>query len=824
MPQVPEIPGVIPQVQPFERPVPLPGVEAPPGAFGVGIADAVKTFGGDVSKASDEVFSRALALRQLQVEGKLRDLTTNYYNEIAPIEQEFLTREGENASPEALSEYNAKIGGVQQRYAGMAEQYGPYGKNTFGADSAAMTRSFIQRATIWSGAQTREAQKSSINSQVSAIHDGMRSGAISEEDGVKRMTALEQQRGGILGLPSDTVAQNTKDQISAGLTEKAKGQLVRDPVNGIRNAQTLANSGRLNAKDSDSLSSSVEHSVPAAAEKWRVGAVSGQDTNFGNRKVSPDRLVDAIYANEGHTRGPLVTRGRYVGERALPGGVMPGNLKPWLEEAGMPDMTPEQYAADKDAQRQLMRFKLNQFQNEYGTANDAASVWFTGKPLAQAGFQANDGWHSNQWYISGFNKALARSASSTEFADVGRQAGNAIATDIAPNTGEVFAEHAQQKWDMQRKMDDYAKYDVHTKVDNWIINNAGKGYPDFLANPDNLQLLEQAKQVDPGYALRIPSMINNYNNSLKDRTDEAHLAQLYAMYTDSDPKFQEHNPWEDNKLSMADKVKIARLQGDFHRNGIPDPNFARAYNDLAARYKEEVPDKQSDPEGYKEYRGNLYIAMEAYQEFTKQPLKLGTPQGIKALNEIHQMLMQKQASGYRMYESISVPKDIHDEIAARNPGITEGGIQYEYFKAQALNAFQQIARTTSKLRERRAEYFQPRGYQVGAGQVPPPPPPPSPAPPARPWITAATPPGPPRGVGGPAAVELVSAAQRALAPAGEFEAQTTIPGAEAQEAGLQAIGRTLTAPETAPGLRAERIRAQQAARTAAAQQAAAQNK
>src|SRR6516164_3137285 len=131
MPQVPEIPGVIPQVQPFERPVPLPGVEAPPGAFGVGIADAVKTFGGDVSKASDEVFSRALALRQLQVEGKLRDLTTNYYNEIAPIEQEFLTREGENASPEALSEYNAKIGGVQQRYAGMAEQYGPYGKNTF---------------------------------------------------------------------------------------------------------------------------------------------------------------------------------------------------------------------------------------------------------------------------------------------------------------------------------------------------------------------------------------------------------------------------------------------------------------------------------------------------------------------------------------------------------------------------------------------------------------------------------------------------------------------------------------------------------------------
>src|SRR5215469_879642 len=142
MPEVPGIPGVVPQVQPFERPVPTPGVEAPQAAFGTAISNAVQTFGGDVEKASGEVFNRALALRQLQIEGKLRDMTTNYYNEVAPIQNRFLTQEGENASQEAMQAHLAQINAIRQKYAGMASQYGPYGINTFGAESAALSRSF----------------------------------------------------------------------------------------------------------------------------------------------------------------------------------------------------------------------------------------------------------------------------------------------------------------------------------------------------------------------------------------------------------------------------------------------------------------------------------------------------------------------------------------------------------------------------------------------------------------------------------------------------------------------------------------------------------
>jgi hypothetical protein len=169
MPQVPEIPGVVPQVQPFERPVPLPGVAAPEAAFGTAVSNAVQTFGGDVEKASGEVFSRALALRQLQVEGKLRDMTTDYMNEIAPIQADFLSAKGDNAGPEAMSRHLAQLDAVRQKYVGMAGQYGPYGINTFGADAASMQRSFIRESAVHSATETKGATVRNAESQADML-------------------------------------------------------------------------------------------------------------------------------------------------------------------------------------------------------------------------------------------------------------------------------------------------------------------------------------------------------------------------------------------------------------------------------------------------------------------------------------------------------------------------------------------------------------------------------------------------------------------------------------------------------------------------------
>lgn len=64
--------------------------------------------------------------------------------------------------------------------------------------------------------------------------------------------------------------------------------------------------------------------------------------------------------------------------------VMGANIPSWTKQALGRSMTPEEFLADSDAQEKVFE---NQFQRnfkKYGTLEDAASVWFSGRPLAQA--------------------------------------------------------------------------------------------------------------------------------------------------------------------------------------------------------------------------------------------------------------------------------------------------------------------------------------------------------------------------------------------------------------------------------------------------------
>src|SRR6516164_6890131 len=114
MPQVPDIPGVVPQVQAFERPVPLPGVNVPREGF-TAVSTAMEHFGLVGQDAAEKVYNRALALKQLQVDNSIRDLSSNYFNEISPLQADFMSRD--DISPADLNAHNAKLEQIRQKYA-----------------------------------------------------------------------------------------------------------------------------------------------------------------------------------------------------------------------------------------------------------------------------------------------------------------------------------------------------------------------------------------------------------------------------------------------------------------------------------------------------------------------------------------------------------------------------------------------------------------------------------------------------------------------------------------------------------------------------------
>jgi hypothetical protein len=63
--------------------------------------------------------------------------------------------------------------------------------------------------------------------------------------------------------------------------------------------------------------------------------------------------------------------------------VMEDNIPAWTKEVLGVEMTPDEFLDDPKAQDEVARAKLGQYIKETGDPQDAASMWFTGKPLAQ---------------------------------------------------------------------------------------------------------------------------------------------------------------------------------------------------------------------------------------------------------------------------------------------------------------------------------------------------------------------------------------------------------------------------------------------------------
>jgi hypothetical protein len=90
--------------------------------------------------------------------------------------------------------------------------------------------------------------------------------------------------------------------------------------------------------------------------------------------------------------------------------VMGSNIPEWTQTATGTTLTPEQFRASPSAQDAVFKHYFGGAVNQYGNPQDAASVWFSGKPLAYAG-NASDGYNTVPQYVNKFNKALSGTSS-----------------------------------------------------------------------------------------------------------------------------------------------------------------------------------------------------------------------------------------------------------------------------------------------------------------------------------------------------------------------------------------------------------------------------
>jgi hypothetical protein len=90
--------------------------------------------------------------------------------------------------------------------------------------------------------------------------------------------------------------------------------------------------------------------------------------------------------------------------------VMEANVGPWTEEILGKKMTAEEFLKDPAAQDAVFRGKFGQFVQEYGSPQEAASVWFTGQPIAKGANRKDVHGTTGNAYVDKFSKALNQPA------------------------------------------------------------------------------------------------------------------------------------------------------------------------------------------------------------------------------------------------------------------------------------------------------------------------------------------------------------------------------------------------------------------------------
>ena len=106
----------------------------------------------------------------------------------------------------------------------------------------------------------------------------------------------------------------------------------------------------------------------------------------GDTNISLDKLSSAIgqFESGGNYKaiGPDTGKGNKAYGKYQ---IMASNIPSWSKEALGYSITPQKFLESPQLQDKIAQYKMNQYLKKYGTVEDVASVWFSGRPLAKAG-------------------------------------------------------------------------------------------------------------------------------------------------------------------------------------------------------------------------------------------------------------------------------------------------------------------------------------------------------------------------------------------------------------------------------------------------------
>lgn len=679
----------VPSVAPGGEPIPRYSADAPIGAFGGASAAAMGTLGKQIEGAGNEVFQRGLAMQDLYNHSEAQEADAKYMETAGKLHAEYSTLAGKSAVdayPKYLQDLKDARDGIKAGLSnGMSQKL-------FDSQSLSTMGRTIFNGAGHAATENKKYALGASKARVEAISDNTlaqpqddKAFQVGLETSEREVRAQAQLAGIGPDAESEAVAQTRSQLWSQRIIGLAKSA----PLQAGKLLDDAVKSGGLRGADIAKVTNLVQQARNTVGARMISHDVStGADPRWGAGQVDIKQAQEAIGQIESGgnytTVGVQTAHGRALGKYQ----VMEEFLPEFLQKAGLPAMSRDEFLKDHAAQDQVFAANFGGYMKKTGSANDAASMWLTGKPLAEAG-GAKDAFGTDaKEYVRRFNGALAKGAPLSAKVAMGTKA----AAEQAPDD-PLFPDYVEQRitTDHNRavavKRDD--EFQNRQTIETSLMGQEGGKLP------TTVEEITADPKAEAAWNALLPSTQRRYMGVLARNAKGDHnwtdtTLRVYQGFKG----MAQANPAEfldqdviGSELPNSAKRELINLQGRLKGQAEGDPRVQRALNIL----KPDMLAAGIDPKNKEEYYQFTGALSDQLQESAEKNKK---PPSIEDVKLIGSRLLQSQTQPGWLWNSkvptyqVPVPKDEADKIkldpAWANLQITPTDVQIQRIYTRKL--------------------------------------------------------------------------------------------------------------------------------------------
>lgn len=611
------VPSVLPSPS---QGTPSLSVNAPSEAFGGVVGQAISGLGRATEKASDEIFARGQAMQDLFNHSEAQKADADFMESVGAKKAEFDTLQG-GAAVQAYPKYIADLKEMREKAASTLSN--PMSQKLFDASSRSMVGRSIFAGAGHAATENKKFALGSSSAKVSAIGNQALQNPTDEEGfqtGLAQTTEEVRQQAVLMGASPEESSEMISSATSKLWTARIGGLSKSQPFAASKMLDGAAERGEIRGEELAKITNQVRQSMyTVGSRNVSQEVLTGAGNRPGSGTVDIKLAREAIGQIESGGRydlqGVMTKHGRALGKYQ----VMEEYLPEYLANAGLPSMTPAEYLKSPTIQDQVFDANFSQKMKKGGSANDAASMWLTGRTLDDPKNTAADAHGTNaQEYVRRFNKALAERMPLSAKVEGAR----ALAAEKAPND-PMFQDYAVNRVesDNNRLLQVKRDTDYHNKqtVEGSLIGGSTgklpttleeiKADPDTAAAWDNLPASDQRRYLGvlsrnaKGDTSWTEEKLRNYQR-IKGQaaSDPAGFLEMDVISTD---------------LPTSARKELIGLQGKMKEKAEGDPRVTKAMQVLGPDLQAAGITRQNKDE-YFQYVGALQDALTDWQEEHKK--------------------------------------------------------------------------------------------------------------------------------------------------------------------------------------------------------------